>query len=112
MLIDLCNTEEQMKEITMCQLKEKLAGKLPHAGHENMRLIFTDKHLGQDTTAMSECGVQHLSVIQLVINLPGGLTTFPRHPERSIRDVMGKPKLLCFKFMLTGEKSPSGTINM
>lgn len=34
MMIDLCNTEEQMKSMTVLQLKEKIAQKLPeNTGH-------------------------------------------------------------------------------
>uniref|UniRef100_A0A1A8IED8 Ubiquitin-like domain-containing protein n=1 Tax=Nothobranchius kuhntae TaxID=321403 RepID=A0A1A8IED8_NOTKU len=74
-LIDLCNTEEQMQKMTVRQLKEKIAEKLPQtAGRENLRLIFTDKQLNEDAKTLSEYGIQHMSVIQLVIKVPGGLT--------------------------------------
>ncbi|PWA28888.1 hypothetical protein CCH79_00012896 [Gambusia affinis] len=73
LMIDLCNTEEQMQKMTVRQLKEKIAEKLPQtAGQENLRLIFTDKHLEGDNTLLSEYGIQHMSVIQLVIKVPGG----------------------------------------
>ncbi|MEQ2237761.1 hypothetical protein ILYODFUR_026319 [Ilyodon furcidens] len=75
MMIDLCNTEEQMKEMTVLQLKEKIAERLPQtAGEDNLRLIFTDKNLEGDNSLLSEYGIQHMSVIQLVIKVPGGLT--------------------------------------
>ncbi|MEQ2186057.1 hypothetical protein GOODEAATRI_024719 [Goodea atripinnis] len=75
MMIDLCNTEEQMKKMTVLQLKEKIAERLPHtAGEDNLRLIFTDKNLEGDNSLLSEYGIQHMSVIQLVIKVPGGLT--------------------------------------
>uniref|UniRef100_A0A087Y568 Ubiquitin-like domain-containing protein n=5 Tax=Poeciliinae TaxID=586240 RepID=A0A087Y568_POEFO len=73
LMIDLCNTEEQMQKMTVRQLKEKIAEKLPQtAGEENLRLIFTDKHLEGDTTLLSEYGIQHMSVVQLVLKVPGG----------------------------------------
>uniref|UniRef100_A0A3B5LA36 Ubiquitin-like domain-containing protein n=1 Tax=Xiphophorus couchianus TaxID=32473 RepID=A0A3B5LA36_9TELE len=73
LMIDLCNTEEQMQKMTVRQLKEKIAEKLPQtAGEENLRLIFTDKNLEGDTTLLSEYGIQHMSVVQLVIKVPGG----------------------------------------
>ncbi|KAM4714062.1 uncharacterized protein FYW61_019151 [Anableps anableps] len=73
MIIDLCNTEEQMQKMTVGQLKEKIAEKLPQtAGEEDMRLIFTDKGLEGDTSLLSEYGIQHMSVIQLIIKVPGG----------------------------------------
>ncbi|MEQ2308305.1 hypothetical protein AMECASPLE_026946 [Ameca splendens] len=75
MMIDLCNTEEQMKKMTVLQLKEKIAERLPQtAGEDNLRLIFTDKNLEGDNSLLSEYGIQHMSVIQLVIKVPGGLT--------------------------------------
>ncbi|XP_073331287.1 uncharacterized protein [Pagrus major] len=75
MMIDLCNTEEQMKSMTVQQLKEKIAQKLPDtAGQDALRLIFTDKALDDDSDLLSGYGIQHMSVIQLVIKVPGGLT--------------------------------------
>uniref|UniRef100_A0A3Q2CKY6 Ubiquitin-like domain-containing protein n=1 Tax=Cyprinodon variegatus TaxID=28743 RepID=A0A3Q2CKY6_CYPVA len=77
MMIDLCNTEEQMQKMTVRQLKEKIAERLPEtAGEDSMRLIFTDKHLEGDSSLLSEYGIQHLSVIQLVLKVPGGQTSY------------------------------------
>ncbi|XP_076581239.1 uncharacterized protein LOC143317145 [Chaetodon auriga] len=74
MIIDLCNTEEQMKSMTVLQLKEKIAQRLPEsAGEEALRLIFTDKMLDGNSTLLSEYGIQHMSVIQMVMKVPGGL---------------------------------------
>ncbi|XP_070786158.1 uncharacterized protein [Enoplosus armatus] len=73
MMIDLCNTEEQMKSMTVLQLKEKIAQRLP-AGQEALRLIFTDKMLEEDSKLLSDYGIQHMSVIHMVMTLPGGLT--------------------------------------
>ncbi|XP_047242514.1 NEDD8 [Girardinichthys multiradiatus] len=74
-LIDLCNTEEQMKKMTVLQLKEKIAERLPQtAGEDNLRLIFADKQLEGDNSLLSEYGIQQMSVIHLVIKVPGGLT--------------------------------------
>ncbi|XP_037539729.1 uncharacterized protein zgc:194655 [Nematolebias whitei] len=75
MFIDLCNTEEQMQKMTVQQLRQKIAEKLPDtAGQENLRLIFTDKMLEGDETLLSEYGIQNKSVIQVLIRVPGGLT--------------------------------------
>uniref|UniRef100_A0A3P8UYC5 Ubiquitin-like domain-containing protein n=1 Tax=Cynoglossus semilaevis TaxID=244447 RepID=A0A3P8UYC5_CYNSE len=72
--VDLCNTEEQMQKMTVLQLKEKISERLPDtAGLENIRLIFTDKALDGETTLLSSYGIQHMSVIQMVIKVPGGL---------------------------------------
>ncbi|XP_074518514.1 uncharacterized protein LOC141784566 [Halichoeres trimaculatus] len=75
LLIDLCNTDEQMKSMTVLQLKEKIAERLPEtAGVEAMRLIFTDKELNNDSEKLSTYGVQHMSVIMMVLRVKGGLT--------------------------------------
>uniref|UniRef100_A0A3Q2ZEH3 Ubiquitin-like domain-containing protein n=1 Tax=Kryptolebias marmoratus TaxID=37003 RepID=A0A3Q2ZEH3_KRYMA len=75
MFIDLCNTEEQMQKMTVLQLKEKIAEKLPETtGQDNLRLIFTDKMLDENTKLLSKYGIQNKSVIQMVIRVPGGLT--------------------------------------
>ncbi|KAM9335977.1 uncharacterized protein ABDE67_020979 [Symphorus nematophorus] len=72
-MIDLCNTEEQMQSMTVLQLKEKIAEKLPDtAGQESLRLIFTDKMLDDDKDLLSGYGIQHMSTIQMVVRVPGG----------------------------------------
>ncbi|KAM6949559.1 uncharacterized protein FYW47_015941 [Aplochiton taeniatus] len=74
MVIDLCNTEEQMRNMTVLQLKEKIADRLPGSSGESLetlRLLFADKQL-EDTSLLSLYGIQHLSVIHLVLRLPGG----------------------------------------
>uniref|UniRef100_A0AAQ5ZDT1 Ubiquitin-like domain-containing protein n=2 Tax=Amphiprion TaxID=80969 RepID=A0AAQ5ZDT1_AMPOC len=74
MTIDLCNTEEQMKSMTVEQLKEKILQRLPgEAGQDNVRLVFTDKQLDGDSSLLTEYGVQHMSVIHMVLKVPGGL---------------------------------------
>ncbi|KAM7003325.1 uncharacterized protein LKV04_004408 [Tautogolabrus adspersus] len=73
--IDLCNTDEQMKSITVQQLKEKIAQKLPDiAGVDALRLIFSDKPLEEDSELLSKYGVQHMSLIMLVLKVQGGLS--------------------------------------
>ncbi|XP_041842002.1 uncharacterized protein LOC121640354 isoform X2 [Melanotaenia boesemani] len=75
MMIDLCNTEEQMKQMTVLQLKEKVAQRLPEGtGIETLRLIFTDKMLDENSALLATYGIQHLSVIHMVVKVPGGLT--------------------------------------
>ncbi|XP_062301065.1 uncharacterized protein LOC134006024 [Scomber scombrus] len=76
MVIDLCNTEEQMQSMTVKQLKEKIAERLPgNAGVslENVRLIFADRMLDDDCSPLSEYGIQQQSSIHMVIKVPGGL---------------------------------------
>ncbi|XP_044039314.1 uncharacterized protein zgc:194655 [Siniperca chuatsi] len=75
MMIDLCNTEEQMRSMTVLQLKEKIAQKLPeNNGEETLRLIFADKSLDEDSKLLSDYGIQHMSLIMIVMRVPGGLT--------------------------------------
>ncbi|XP_041635666.1 uncharacterized protein zgc:194655 [Cheilinus undulatus] len=75
LIVDLCNTDEQMKNMKVLQLKEKIAEKLPEtAGVEDLRLIFTDKELDGDNESLSSYGVQHMSVIMMVLRVHGGLT--------------------------------------
>ncbi|KAJ8008443.1 hypothetical protein DPEC_G00104880 [Dallia pectoralis] len=74
MVIDLCNTEEQMNIMTVLQLKKNISERLPgNSGEdlETLRLIFTNKQL-EDSSTLSSYGVQHQSIIQLVMRVPGG----------------------------------------
>ncbi|CAG04600.1 unnamed protein product [Tetraodon nigroviridis] len=89
--IDLCNTEEQMKSLTVKQLKGKIAERIPetagkpvrglkftlysdwYTDETAMRLIFADKMLEEDSDLLSSYGIQHMSILQMVIRLPGGL---------------------------------------
>ncbi|XP_069375232.1 uncharacterized protein [Paralichthys olivaceus] len=75
LIIDLCNTDEQMQSMTVLQLKEKILQKLPHnAEEESVRLIFTNLMLDGDYELLSKFGIQHMSEIQMVLKVPGGLT--------------------------------------
>ncbi|KAG7254624.1 hypothetical protein CRUP_037728 [Coryphaenoides rupestris] len=75
MVIDLCNTEEQMREMTVQQLKTKITARLPGGAAEGLqgtfRLIFTNKPL-EDAATLASYGVQHRSVIQMVMRVHGG----------------------------------------
>ncbi|XP_056431560.1 uncharacterized protein LOC130369960 isoform X1 [Gadus chalcogrammus] len=67
MTIDLCDTEEQMKAMTVLQLKEKIGERLPGNGMDNIRLIFATNVLVDDEMTLGSYGVQHKSVIHMVI---------------------------------------------
>lgn len=71
MVIDLCDTEEQMQRMTVKQLKEKIVERLPEFA-DDTRLIFTNKSLEGDSTLLSEYGIEHKSVIHMVIKVSGG----------------------------------------
>lgn len=42
------------------------------AREEALRLICKDKFLYEDDALLSDCGIQHMSVIHVVIRFPGG----------------------------------------
>ncbi|KAJ4948538.1 hypothetical protein JOQ06_020071 [Pogonophryne albipinna] len=65
LMIDMCNTEEQFKSMTVMQLKEKIAERLPETA---------DKMLDGDDGLLSEYGIQNQSHIHMVVKVPGGLT--------------------------------------
>uniref|UniRef100_A0A8C9RDB4 Ubiquitin-like domain-containing protein n=1 Tax=Scleropages formosus TaxID=113540 RepID=A0A8C9RDB4_SCLFO len=72
--IDLGHSEEEMNNLIVLELKKKIAAKLPgNSGDDvtRIRLVFTDKML-DDSNTLSSYGIQDKSVIQMVIQLPGG----------------------------------------
>ncbi|CAL8376360.1 unnamed protein product [Gadus morhua 'NCC'] len=73
--IDLCETEEQMKAMTVLQLKEKIGERLPGRQSQDLRnihLIFITDLLKDDERTLVSYGVQHKSAIHMVIKVPGG----------------------------------------
>lgn len=71
--VNLCRTEEQFKNMTVRQLKKKIWERFPWlAGEKHLRLIFIDKNLDEDDALLSDYGIQHMSIIQVVMRLPGG----------------------------------------
>uniref|UniRef100_A0A8C5AI94 Ubiquitin-like domain-containing protein n=1 Tax=Gadus morhua TaxID=8049 RepID=A0A8C5AI94_GADMO len=74
--LDLCNTDEQMKAMTVQHLKKKLAARLPgNAGTcmDTIRLTFANKGMNDDQKTLVSYGVQHKSQIQMVMRVPGGV---------------------------------------
>uniref|UniRef100_A0A8L0DNK6 Ubiquitin-like domain-containing protein n=1 Tax=Oncorhynchus mykiss TaxID=8022 RepID=A0A8L0DNK6_ONCMY len=65
------NTEEEMKSMTVKQLKKKIADKYPTTKAVEMRLIFTNKQL-EDSYGLGHYGIQNQSIIMQVLILPGG----------------------------------------
>uniref|UniRef100_A0A672GH60 Ubiquitin-like domain-containing protein n=1 Tax=Salarias fasciatus TaxID=181472 RepID=A0A672GH60_SALFA len=77
MTIDVCDAENELKKVTLNQLKQKIARRLPGNGESamtDMKLIFAGERLEGDKP-LSEYGLVHRSTIQLVMTLDGGLTT-------------------------------------
>uniref|UniRef100_A0A667Y819 Ubiquitin-like domain-containing protein n=1 Tax=Myripristis murdjan TaxID=586833 RepID=A0A667Y819_9TELE len=70
---NLCNTKEQMQKMTVLQLKQKVAEKVPGgAESERLTLIFNNKTLNPDSAPLSSFEIQHNSVIHLVRTVSGG----------------------------------------
>uniref|UniRef100_A0A3B3C6C5 Probable E3 ubiquitin-protein ligase ARI8 n=1 Tax=Oryzias melastigma TaxID=30732 RepID=A0A3B3C6C5_ORYME len=73
--VDLCQDEKQLQLMTVLQLKQKIALKLPGRAERmaaDMQLIFADKRLDQDSKLLCEFGILHRSLIQMVMSLDGG----------------------------------------
>uniref|UniRef100_A0AAZ1XXM0 Ubiquitin-like domain-containing protein n=1 Tax=Oreochromis aureus TaxID=47969 RepID=A0AAZ1XXM0_OREAU len=73
--LNLCRTEEQYKNMTVRQLKEKIWEIFPEtlgAGEQALRLLCKDKMLYEDDALLSDQGIQHKSVIWIIMKLPGG----------------------------------------
>uniref|UniRef100_A0A3P9D3J6 Ubiquitin-like domain-containing protein n=1 Tax=Maylandia zebra TaxID=106582 RepID=A0A3P9D3J6_9CICH len=88
--VNLCRTEEQFKNMTVRQLKEKIWEKFPDFGGEkHLWLIFVDKMLNDDDALLSDYGIQHMSVIHMLMKLPGGGKKI-RHCFSYMLDISGK----------------------
>ncbi|KAF3837140.1 hypothetical protein F7725_004604 [Dissostichus mawsoni] len=78
--IDIANTEQQFRSMTVKQLKEKMALKFPEIEGGNMRLMFTDKDLDEDSKLLSAYGVVDKSVIFMTLrNQPYELYAMVEH---------------------------------
>lgn len=93
-MLDLCHTEEEMQRITVGQLKEKIAEKLPeYTGRgEDMNLIFGTKKLDDDTRRLHDYGIIHMSVIHMVILLEGGGGPLPPSRDDGLGDKEGETR--------------------
>ncbi|GLD53820.1 ubiquitin-60S ribosomal protein L40-like protein [Lates japonicus] len=69
-IIDLCNTEEQMKNITVMQLKKKIVRELVII--DDIRMVYGTEQL-EEMSLLSSYGIQHLSTIHTLLVLPGGV---------------------------------------
>lgn len=91
-----------MQRITVGQLKEKLVEKMPQCGErgERVKLIFADRYLESDTSLLSEYGIQHMSVIQLVVKVPGGAGPLPPSRDDGLGDKEGDTRRSMERLML------------
>ncbi|KAK9524829.1 hypothetical protein VZT92_017195 [Zoarces viviparus] len=67
-LFDLCDSELELEKMTVLQMTNKIAEKLQI---DNLRIVYRTKPLEEDKLVGSY-GIQHLSVVQTVLMLPGG----------------------------------------
>ncbi|XP_049923166.1 uncharacterized protein LOC126404174 isoform X2 [Epinephelus moara] len=82
-IINLCDTEEQLRSITVLQLKEKIAEEFGLHWHpSDFRLMSCDGSV-QEPALLSEYGISHMSDICVVQILQGGGGGRPP-PRRSL----------------------------
>uniref|UniRef100_A0A3B4H624 Ubiquitin-like domain-containing protein n=1 Tax=Pundamilia nyererei TaxID=303518 RepID=A0A3B4H624_9CICH len=66
-VIDLGNTEEQFRSMTVLQLKEKNTEDEFPGKSEDVCMIFVNPRMEDDDALLSSYGIQHLSAIMLVL---------------------------------------------
>ncbi|XP_030018515.1 ubiquilin-4-like [Sphaeramia orbicularis] len=69
-LMDVCDNEEQMKKVTVLELRKKICDRLGK-NPDDLTLIFTGQVL-EDGRTLSSYGIQHMSTIHVLIRQPGG----------------------------------------
>ncbi|KAM8748285.1 uncharacterized protein AB9X84_016016 [Acanthopagrus schlegelii] len=70
-IIDLCDNEEQMKKMTVLQLKLIIKKTLMITG-DNLQLVFGGQDL-EDGSLLVSHNIKHMSAIQTAVQLPGGI---------------------------------------
>ncbi|KAG8006107.1 Ubiquitin-60S ribosomal protein L40 [Nibea albiflora] len=68
--INLCDTEDQFKNITVEELRRRIAEREGIPDDQTL-LIFNGTHL-KDGRRLSDCGVEHESTIHVTVRLRGG----------------------------------------
>lgn len=68
-IVDICDNMDQMKVLTVMELKSKIAKALVIIGE--MRVVFRTKPL-EDKALLVSYGIKHMSVIHTLLMLPGG----------------------------------------
>ncbi|XP_059211259.1 ubiquitin-ribosomal protein eL40 fusion protein-like [Centropristis striata] len=69
-IVNLCDTEEEMKLFTVEQLKTEITEQLDI--DEDIRMVYGNKQL-EESSLLISYGIQHLSTIHTVVKLPGGV---------------------------------------
>uniref|UniRef100_A0A3B5R0B1 Ubiquitin-like domain-containing protein n=1 Tax=Xiphophorus maculatus TaxID=8083 RepID=A0A3B5R0B1_XIPMA len=86
--IDLCNTEQEMKKITVDQLKEKIFEKFSWFSGKLTEI----KQLDDDTKRLFDYGITHKSYIQMVLSLDGGGEPEPGFTDDELGDKEGETR--------------------
>uniref|UniRef100_A0A3Q3ESL0 Ubiquitin-like domain-containing protein n=1 Tax=Labrus bergylta TaxID=56723 RepID=A0A3Q3ESL0_9LABR len=64
------------KMLTRFGMSEFLHCVFVNVGEGDMRLILTDKELQEDSKVVCDYGVQHISIIMMVLRVKGGLSAY------------------------------------
>ncbi|XP_056156465.1 polyubiquitin-like [Lampris incognitus] len=73
-VIDVCASKELLRSVTVLQLKMKIEENLLRGigGVDDFRLVFAGIQM-TDADALSSYGIEHMSTIQLLMRLHGGV---------------------------------------
>uniref|UniRef100_A0A672ZAY2 Ubiquitin-like domain-containing protein n=1 Tax=Sphaeramia orbicularis TaxID=375764 RepID=A0A672ZAY2_9TELE len=69
-VLDLCDNQEQMKKMTVMQVKKKITEQLI-GPDTDLRLVFGTQTL-EDLQLLSSYGIKHLSIIRTLLRVAGG----------------------------------------
>lgn len=92
-VIDLCSTSAEFNRLTVKDLKKKIVQTFGYYGFDDhVRMIFQGLRLDDDDRLLSSYGIQHMSVIQIVVKLRGGgcPDDLPTEENSGIGDKTGK----------------------
>ncbi|CAN9509746.1 unnamed protein product [Ophioblennius macclurei] len=68
-IIDVCQTKEQMKKMTVLLLKKIIIEQLNISG--DLRMVFKT-HTLEESKLLSSYNIKHMSTIHTLLMLPGG----------------------------------------
>ncbi|KAK5858701.1 hypothetical protein PBY51_002822 [Eleginops maclovinus] len=69
-VIDVCENEEDLKKMTVKQLRDKIARELEING--DIRMVYRTEPLDESSLLLSY-GIRHMSTIHTLLMLPGGI---------------------------------------
>ncbi|KAI4808355.1 hypothetical protein CgunFtcFv8_006318 [Champsocephalus gunnari] len=69
-VIDVCENEEDLKKITVKQLREKITRELEISA--DIRMVYRTEQLEESDLLLSY-GIRHMSTIHTLLMLPGGI---------------------------------------